>query len=32
MMARGNAAIKKIQEQGQNIPEAVRSIHKGMVR
>lgn len=32
MMARGNAAIKKMQEQGQNTPEAARSIHKGMVR
>ena len=32
MMARGNAAIKNMQEQGQNTAEATRSIHKGMVR
>lgn len=32
MMARGNAAIKKIQEQGAKAPEAVRSVRKGTVR
>ena len=32
MMARGNAAIKKMQEQGAKAPEAVRSVRKGTVR
>ena len=32
MMARGNAAIKKMQEQGQNTPEATRPVRKGTVR
>ena len=32
MMARGNAAIKKMQEQGTKAPEAVRSVRKGTVR
>ena len=32
MMARGNAAIKKMQEQGQNTPEATRLVRKGTVR
>ena len=30
--ARGNAAIKKMQEQGAKAPEAVRSVRKGTVR
>ena len=32
MMARGNAAVKKMQEQGQKAPEAVKAVRKGMVR
>ena len=32
MMARGNAAIKKMQEQGAKAPEAARSVRKGTVR
>ena len=32
MMARGNAAIKKMQKQGTKAPEAVRSVRKGTVR
>ena len=32
MMARGNAAIKKMQEQEQNTPEATRPVRKGTVR
>lgn len=32
MMARGSAAIKKMQEQGQNTPEATRLVRKGTVR
>ena len=32
MMARGNAAVKKMQEQGQKIPKAVRAVRKGNVR
>lgn len=32
MMARGNAAVKKMQEQGQKTPEAAKAVRKGMVR
>ena len=32
MMAKGNAAIKNMQEQGQKVPDVARAVRKGMVR